>query len=687
MSGFWYRIGSLYPLSLNLAVHAALVERTVIFRNMSVEAPIREVEVSYLGFAADEVSDFFIHIRPSRLFAHELLNVYAIFYNIDPNTDSTVKAGLLKKTNGCVSFNISSDEYSSFISLIKFIEFLCQHGKAKNFLVDVIAEFRQIAKLIRAKINAQAFSPVHLIPEKLIAEKNEPTNQLLFLLQDIKFIYLKMQVSILKRHVSKTAFIDESEVDADYHNLCDVFPILAQEFLQALCDDMDGISPPPVEHKEQDETELLAKMELEAQMLNRKFDQLLVMAERVNAFDSTGYTPLHYALFLTVEEVEKLLQYGANPVFLAPHQGTHYITAYELALQQAEQGRGIEMFQLLQSSMLHVERALKKPAARLIFEDIRIEPIYHGVKTTFVSSQHGVIFTELKPYKYLASRAKEQLLALFNENFAGEKEFKEDLNSDNIYAELFYAYSPVGNQPIGFNVFRIFEIDKQIVLNCAYSALIKKYRGFSLMPLLIFRLTFVLDHLFPDRKVSAYFNAIHYNSYRLIENLLHWPKYQSPAVEELLKKIFTEIDENPRYEHDIMKCFVADNVKVKDDYYTKEKTHLGQKHFYERILAFANGEPAYPRAAPVIFYAGVDSFDKFSRLLADIGVDLESHVRSFSQHFASLVPFKPAVKRDLLQPYVAKHSAQLFFLKSCKFKKVKKSLVINSHLNQVQSSL
>lgn len=657
MSGIWYRIGSLYSSNIaSVGSHSAGFEkRSVTFRNVSKNGLIREIKIIFYPELYRKYDfDFEVYLKPSKLFANDLYKKYIDFFAIDLNLNSPIESEFFNIRCGHAIIQLSSRNSLSFAKLIQFFEFLGDEYKTKEFSDEILFEFRQLEHLIKNKTNFLDCHAQHRISDRETKYLGGESNQLLTLLNDFSMMIAKKQ-------------FDEK---FDMLELLDVFPSLEKAVSDSIIDEMTGGESTCSDIQVADDMNPVDY----CNAIVQKFDRLLTSAEEINVFDSTGYTPLHYAIFLTTEEVEKLLCYGANPLYLVPHQGIHYFTAYELALQQAKKGYNVEIFHILQASMMQIERSLQKNNKMLRVSDIDIKSKHQCVGTTFFFPKKEDIYTELKQSIHQTEEEKGHLLTMFAKAFEGDKndykeymeEFIEDLTEDRTYVELFYVKTCANKEFIGFNVFSIIEINNQLILNCAYSFISDDYRGLGIMPLLAFRPAFALQAIFPDKRIAIFFNAIHYNSYRTIENLLHWPKYQSPhlkgLVELILQKVFKDNLDNLFYVHNLLSCYVKDKIKVKGKYYIKDKNNIMQKHFYERLLKFINNVPEYARAAPVLFYVGDDSFYKMGSLLSQMGVDFYAHIKHFSDQF--MVFIKNSARKapvENKQKFFIKKSSSLFF--------------------------
>ncbi len=355
---------------------------------------------------------------------------------------------------------------------------------------------------------------------------------------------------------------------------------------------------------------------------------LLIQGEDTNQHGCSkggfGTTPLYEAVSRhdSVPAVKLLLMYGADPFYR--DNGEFYISPVELAKSL----RRYDLVDLFMSRYMRVEKSLPDTKPNLKVRNTRIAAIrYKSIATEFEFTNARSIHTKLMHTQDLSGEQHSELISMFAKKFQAADNrkiteiFQEAVGKFNNIVELIYSE----NQLIGFNLFELIKQEEELYLHCIYSFVEQEYRGYRIMSLLAFRLAFALQMLNPEQAVGIIFSAIHYNSYRMIKDLLHFPKFQPDHVNgkifNLIIKIFKE---SSSFHHDLLMCYLDEDTMVKEAA-SNHTADLGEEFFYQHLLNMQDAKTS-ARGAPVLFYVGDDSFRKLQFAMAASGINFADHL-------------------------------------------------------------
>lgn len=393
---------------------------------------------------------------------------------------------------------------------------------------------------------------------------------------------------------------------------------------------------------------------------------LLSKGEDPNQEDLTGRSALYLAVcHYDIQVIQIMLVYGANPF-----KRDNYIK-FESAMEKAKLDNKVEIMALFITNFTKPQKTLSSPKITNlnIFENNNI------IITKFEFNTQLTIQTYLKPVALLKEQEKDQILDLFLKMFYDpegntdnvKKIFEEDFHCDEsnnkklieIIREL---DKKTGHETIiGFNLFSIIlnitSNPAQHVVICEYSGLEKTHRRIGIGFILLFRVAFSLQPLV-DAPISVHFSAINYNSYRLVEDLLHSPKYQ-PEHEKrsmLLNTILKdEYKDEIIYYYNSNTAFIFDSLSVNSKLHSKS---IGLDFFEQEILGIStiSSQPKnYTRGGLILVDVADEFFYKIFSIAITIGFNFLDHMQTLAELLSKITNInekKPVVYKLLMNyPY------------------------------------
>ena len=372
-----------------------------------------------------------------------------------------------------------------------------------------------------------------------------------------------------------------------------------------------------------------------------------------------------------IRYTDLLLAFGADPTKRGYQQGLGSV--YQSPLEIIQQRNDIKRWNLIASKILP-ERPLassERPKLRVVKNKL-VADKKQQITTTFNFSDDKTLTTVLKKNIALTEKDKENLFNLFCQFFEVTPEAKDEINMRKIFEndfldkEKFSEFIFDNNKLIGFNLFELIKLKKHLnhfVVHLACSGIDPQYSGYGIASLLAFRFAFGILLSSSKFIVGVYFSALHYNSYRAIKDLLHFPKYQSdhihPLIDELLKAL-------PCYGESVedmlrqKKCFI-DNLTFyfKEQFKVKGGVKLSgdpnQLFFYRNLQGFENGIPTSARSTPVFLYAGDELFLQLRQQAGILGIDFGEHITNFARllnvfdfNFLEEINFKRLLRSNMI---------------------------------------
>ena len=383
--------------------------------------------------------------------------------------------------------------------------------------------------------------------------------------------------------------------------------------------------------------------------------------------NESGYlfSPLTYAVLRQSSKraLEVMLVYNADP-FRRPlktfwretniskgmkQYAVESFSPYELAFAYGQHEKGnliIDEFSWLTRRIIPGDDSRKK----LTVTQTKSECTDNSISPIFRFSAEQSIYTRMMRISCLnrTEMAKERntVFQLFKNNFETVDDVsKHELT--NIFASEFSGEKYIdiiydGNRIIGFNLFAIVNPKNHKYVTfvlCDYAALAPEYRGFGLMIFLSFRLAYIMQLIHPERLLGLYFSALHYNSYRLVLDFKHYPKYQSAVMDSIIKDILDTIyPESYRYHH-LLTHYIVESLRVKTSRADDRKLPLNELFYSREILGLDDTQrrKVKNRAAPVAFIVGDDNTLFMQNVARHHGIDFDAHIAEYAKLFQKLL--------------------------------------------------
>lgn len=356
------------------------------------------------------------------------------------------------------------------------------------------------------------------------------------------------------------------------------------------------------------------------------------------------FTPITYAVLrhASLEPLEILLWYKTEPFMRSIATvacGMYTFSAYELSYAFSQFDKlDLMVNECSRLSRQSLSLTNTRPNPQVINSGSVLTD--DGICSYFHFDNQHSISTRLIDVSNLTHKERESLFELFKQNFAEvddlpEHELKRIFERDfsgNKSIDLIYD----GSRMIGFNLFEIVNpVHHKFVsmVHCAYAAIAPEYRGLGLMLFLAFRRVYVEQLNHPERQVGLYFSALHYNSYRLVLDFKHYPKFQSEVMNSIINDILDTIcPSNYRYHH-LLTNYIVDSLRVRELRADRHEPSLNERIFSREILGLdaKQRQKIKNRAGTVAFIVG-DENTLFTRNAArQLGIDFERHIAEYAQ--------------------------------------------------------
>lgn len=331
--------------------------------------------------------------------------------------------------------------------------------------------------------------------------------------------------------------------------------------------------------------------------------------------------------------IKYLLRYGADPTIKAPFNHQTILTSairweideiVELVLNHTKV-REIRVAPSLQVDpnltmrklMEHFDRIDACQQRRVTSTDVKSSKLKlkrnsidgeNEVVTTFKRKEGGEIESTLTRTNKLTDQEIEALFQLFKNDFrlADTSETDEHTyflqklglrgNIRQVYIDLIKDKEKI----IGFNCFEFykdtFEEKPRIIVYCNLACMDLDYRGTRVMTYFSFRPPYILKRKYPETEITVFFNAIHYNSYRQIYDIPHFPKYHSLYTCNYIVGALETVYGRSRASQFDGKAhvFLATNLQVKGGAPDPKKSELpGIIGFYDKLTERKGGIPVF----------------------------------------------------------------------------------------------
>lgn len=402
-------------------------------------------------------------------------------------------------------------------------------------------------------------------------------------------------------------------------------------------------------------------LEIFGKKFENHFNYLLAQGEDVNQTDDVIEETLIYHIIhlynrnnnlILDNMLESIICYGID--LFRPVSTGFYKSAIEHAYEFATRWSISRPFQIITSALTTIEKPVTQPetpAPRLKVSKTEMSGNEDYIQTTFTLTNGVEIHTVVKDLGSHNAFELDAVYDIFKQDFAlnnaggnVKDEFNFNFHGKNKFLELIYANKSL----IGYVLYELIPLGKNVILHCVISSLQPEYRGNMLMKLLIFRFAYCLQILLDNHHVLVFLSALHYNSYRLIKNHLHFPKYQPQYIEEIVKEILKIIFHGDfQYVHnadDVQKCYIIESLRVVESKTATERADIMRDFYLNHILGLNKSpQAAGSRSVPVLYY--VSYFDYTELLLLCrllLNIDFKQHTIDLAnasrQFFSRYVP-------------------------------------------------
>ncbi len=204
----------------------------------------------------------------------------------------------------------------------------------------------------------------------------------------------------------------------------------------------------------------------------------------------------------------------------------------------------------------------------------------------------------------------------------------EDLHEPNRLVEVIRNDK---NEMIGFNLFHIL-IDSENIIYwyCSLTVLDNAWRNYGLTPLFAFQLAYSLQMLYQKYEINIFLLAIHPNSYRLLEGILHWPKHQPQHLAQRVQWLLKELAVVPSasYHNVALDSYVDKQLAVSQPESSCNK--LIQNFFYHDLLKQKDWTSGF-KAATILYPVADQSFQLFDQHCQRFGINTSQHISMMTE--------------------------------------------------------
>jgi hypothetical protein len=370
----------------------------------------------------------------------------------------------------------------------------------------------------------------------------------------------------------------------------------------------------------------------------KKLKKLLVQGEDVNQHVD-GTTPMYHAVIGpdTDEVFFLLLCYGADPFVRNNLEMGWFGSAWDIILMR-KLSKKADMVISMFTNPKKSPSAPKQLQSKVSFHNNRLSTIF------CYQEDRPLVTTVISSIKHLKAEELSEVYTLFKKGFSTPLSiFKKDFSGEDKLIECIFS----SNQLIGFILYQKIKENDCIVFASLYGYITPEQRKSGLILLLSTRLAFALQLLNREANIAIFFSALNYQSYRLIQDLPHFPKYdpgqdqQSKplSIKNILKKIYGNYE---LYQEE-MTCYIIDDVETDSEQKVSQKPNqsLLEIFFQQYILGYhpkqdTNALPK--RGAPIFYFVTLENFLLLSKTLhTSLGLFFFQHLIDVASHMHPLV--------------------------------------------------
>lgn len=417
----------------------------------------------------------------------------------------------------------------------------------------------------------------------------------------------------------------------------------------------------------------------------RLLKYLLISGEDPNECSENDMPPILYSMQNHDDRAFGLmLVYGADPFYrrdFGIDKGNKFgdvkfINAVEYGIQHGL----LSKVELIYRHLSYIDRTLTVTVGE--HAAVTMSGNQTGVVTGF-DFRFRTIYTELKRVDQLSQQERDALLRQFKRCFevknadsdaAINKVFNEDFTGPGKLVECIYMKNKTGRDAsgtlIGLNLFELLlskRESKLLYVHCIYSLVDPVVRSQGFMALLAFRIAFSLQQILPEYRIGVYYASLTHDSWGMIKDILHFPKYQTSIVTQRVHEVLHDTyGMNVNLTHDLMTCYIRESVSVKREFIKKFEDNLYIKLFYQEFLNLPDNkrDNEEMRAVPVFFYVGDESQALLEKKAGLMGVNFSQHTLTLARYLLAMLVDMLRITEENLQPAAVSRSLNALFYRN-----------------------
>ena len=332
--------------------------------------------------------------------------------------------------------------------------------------------------------------------------------------------------------------------------------------------------------------------------------------------------------------MELLLIYGANPF-------ARYKNNSSTPIENAKYYDQYDVINLIDSFCNKPEKPIKTFITKT---DVSYDPENKEIKTTLIfNAQNPTVHTAIKKLNNPLKQAEKiHFLALFKKLYEAVQQrptideiFEEDLKpAQNKYIETIFIMQNGKKIMIGFHLFEIIR-QQDYMISCGTHILIDTpYRNLGIASFIAFRPGFSLQLSHPNQKIGIFVCSIHSNSYLMVKDFLHFPKYKARHIELLVKNILKKIygEGLKFYSDETMSCYIEEKnpIQVKETKVDSQSFSFNpHKRFFDTLIL----DNKKGKGVPIFFNVADKNAKTLSDSINKSGLNFNHEIDKFSRCF------------------------------------------------------
>lgn len=353
-----------------------------------------------------------------------------------------------------------------------------------------------------------------------------------------------------------------------------------------------------------------------------RFSEELAHGENPNQQSETGesvtYRFLSRPIKIKTKDIEEEKKIIKHTMILLINYGVRFLDAvnrlivsestfespFEYAYKFRNDGHKLQIcFELMSNAINYLSKPVSEPQYKLKYYECYFNS--KGIPVTHFQFYSNKSITTYLIEDELEAPIKQILWNIFRNCYKAQKEktvravFDEVIEPKrNRLVELIYTQLSEGTQKlIGFNLFEFLKVHDYDVLHCVFTGVDERYESLNLMMILIYRLGFSLQLLYPNNKIGVHYDPMLFKIYSMLRvntDIEHYPMQQpdhAPAfVDSMLGQIYKD-GEMTVYHQGITWCIKEENhLKVAESRYKYDQNNPFQQ-FYDIFISRPNMYP------------------------------------------------------------------------------------------------